>query len=78
VVVFHLSTYDPIDPGQVDVHEDEIRTQAPGGFDRVLAGASFSGDLEPFRRPDHLACCSPERLLVVDDQHSHGHPLDRA
>ena len=59
---------EPVDAGQVHVHEHEVRLQVLGLHDGVLARLGLAGDLEPVGRLDDHARGHPERLLVIDDR----------
>jgi len=62
-----------VDAGQVNIHQYEVRVQAPGGHDRVFAGLRLADDLEAARRIHDLARYGPKRFLVVADQDLHSH-----
>ena len=63
-----------VDPGQVHVHEDEVRRELARKRDGILAGLGLADDIEPLRRLDDQSGRHAERLLVVHYQHTNGHP----
>ena len=59
---------DAVDPGHVDVHEDEVGCEAVDHLDGLLAGLGVAGDLEARCRPDDGSRGASKRRLIVDDE----------
>ena len=62
---------EPVDAGQVHVHEHEVGAQLPHGLDRRLAGLGLPDHLEPVRQLDHVTGGRPEGRLIVHDENPH-------
>jgi DNA-binding NarL/FixJ family response regulator len=69
---------EPVDAGQLNIHQHEVWVQAACGHDGIFTRLGLTHDYEALRRVDHLPRRGAKGLLVVTDQDVHGHTSVRS
>ncbi len=59
---------DPVDPRQLQVHQDDVRSDLRGLGDDLVAVAGFADDFQVGRRRQQGAHALPEEVVIVSQQ----------
>ena len=68
---------EPVEPGHVDVQEDDVRGQGGNLLPRLVTVTRLARQLDPIDAGQHADESPPGNGLVVDDQDSHPPPAGR-